>query len=160
MWAEFIRRFLLHVLPKGFHHIRHYDPFAGTAKAETIASARELLLASQPEDLPDDQDVAATAKPRPCCGGRNDRHRDLPSRLPAAACIDRQHRHIMTVASSGRCITHWRRWSSPSCEAARSSVARHSKYRFTHLSAISANTPTIASIIIASPSASPPGKSP
>jgi hypothetical protein len=48
----------------------NYDPFAGTAKAETIATARELLLASQPEDLPDDQDVAATAKPYPCCGGR------------------------------------------------------------------------------------------
>jgi hypothetical protein len=37
---------------------------------KTIAAARELLLASQPEDLPDDQDVAATAKPCPCCGGR------------------------------------------------------------------------------------------
>ena len=30
--AEFIRRFLLHVLPKGFHRIRHYGLLAGTAK--------------------------------------------------------------------------------------------------------------------------------
>ncbi len=32
--AEFIRRFLLHILPKGFHRIRHYGLFAGTAKVE------------------------------------------------------------------------------------------------------------------------------
>ena len=41
--AEFIRRFLLHVLPKGFHRIRHYGLLAGTAKAERVAEARELL---------------------------------------------------------------------------------------------------------------------
>jgi Putative transposase len=41
--AEFIRRFLLHVLPKGFHRIRHYGLLAGTAKAEMIAKARDIL---------------------------------------------------------------------------------------------------------------------
>jgi hypothetical protein len=40
---EFIRRFLIHVLPKGFHRIRHYGLFAGTGKAEYIATARKLL---------------------------------------------------------------------------------------------------------------------
>ena len=40
---EFIRRFLLHVLPKGFHRIRHYGLLAGGARAESIAQARELL---------------------------------------------------------------------------------------------------------------------
>jgi hypothetical protein len=41
--SEFIRRFLIHVLPQGFHRIRHYGLFAGTAKAECIATARKLL---------------------------------------------------------------------------------------------------------------------
>ena len=68
--AEFIRRFLLHILPKGFHRIRHYGLFAGTAKVETIAKARELLLVSEPEDRADDRAVAASTKPCPCCGGR------------------------------------------------------------------------------------------
>jgi hypothetical protein len=37
---EFIRRFLLHVLPKGFHRIRHYGLFASANRAESIATAR------------------------------------------------------------------------------------------------------------------------
>jgi hypothetical protein len=41
--AEFIRRFLIHVLPKGFHRIRHYGLFANGARTETIARARQLL---------------------------------------------------------------------------------------------------------------------
>ena len=45
---EFIRRFLLHVLPKGFHRIRHYGLLAGGAKAECIATARKLLGMSAP----------------------------------------------------------------------------------------------------------------
>ena len=40
---EFIRRFLLHVLPKGFHRIRYYGLFANTARAENLATARALL---------------------------------------------------------------------------------------------------------------------
>ena len=38
--AEFIRRFLLHVLPSGFHRIRHYGLFAGTFRARNIAQVR------------------------------------------------------------------------------------------------------------------------
>ncbi len=41
--GEFIRRFLIHVLPKGFHRIRHYGLFASANRAETIARARQLL---------------------------------------------------------------------------------------------------------------------
>jgi hypothetical protein len=68
--AEFIRRFLLHVLPKGFHRIRHYGLLAGTAKAEMVAEARELLAV--PAIEPDaDQDVAMEhVQQCPCCGGR------------------------------------------------------------------------------------------
>src|SRR5262249_34617844 len=40
---EFIRRFLMHVLPKGFHRIRHYGLFANGNRAENIDRARELL---------------------------------------------------------------------------------------------------------------------
>ena len=40
---EFIRRFLMHVLPKGFHRIRHYGLFANGNRAENVALARKLL---------------------------------------------------------------------------------------------------------------------
>jgi Putative transposase/Resolvase, N terminal domain len=40
---EFIRRFLIHVLPDGFHRIRHYGLFANGGRAESIARARQLL---------------------------------------------------------------------------------------------------------------------
>jgi hypothetical protein len=70
--GEFIRRFLLHVLPKGFHRIRHYGLLAGTAKAETIAKARDMLAAAvNPDTAEIDQNVAtAHAHPCPCSGGR------------------------------------------------------------------------------------------
>ena len=41
---EFIRRFLSHVLPKGFHRIRHYGLFASGNRAANIARARQLVL--------------------------------------------------------------------------------------------------------------------
>ena len=40
---EFMRRFLLHVLPSGFHRIRHYGLIANAARRENLARARELL---------------------------------------------------------------------------------------------------------------------
>src|SRR5262249_25333006 len=45
---EFIRRFLLHVLPKGFHRIRHYGLLAGANRAENIETARALLGVAPP----------------------------------------------------------------------------------------------------------------
>jgi hypothetical protein len=44
---EFIRRWLLHVLPKGFHRIRHYGLFASANRADSIAKAREILVLRQ-----------------------------------------------------------------------------------------------------------------
>jgi hypothetical protein len=73
---EFIRRFLIHVLPKGFHRIRHYGLFASGARADNIARARELLAVPMPETKPHDAAGADTpspptlAHPCPCCGGR------------------------------------------------------------------------------------------
>ena len=68
--GEFIRRFLIHVLPKGLHRIRHYGLFAKSSCADNIARARELLAVAKPQDQP----TAATVNPSksicPCCGGR------------------------------------------------------------------------------------------
>ena len=73
---EFIRRFLLHVLPKGLHRIRHYGLLASAARQANIARARALLAAPEPPTLPDPTTkAAATAStdhrpPCPSCGGR------------------------------------------------------------------------------------------
>ena len=60
---EFIRRFLMHVLPKGFHRIRHYGLLASATCKANVARARELIAAPSPSiDRSiehDDPDVAA-----------------------------------------------------------------------------------------------------
>ncbi len=72
---EFIRRFLLHVLPKGFHRIRHYGLLASAGRQANIARARELLVASEPPARPDPTTKATATAPAdhrppcPCCGG-------------------------------------------------------------------------------------------
>jgi hypothetical protein len=72
--GEFIRRFLIHVLPTGFHRIRHYGLFASGNRAKTIARARELLGLAAPvteEAVEVDPPAAQVlAHPCPCCGGR------------------------------------------------------------------------------------------
>src|SRR3954471_4486165 len=72
---EFIRRFLIHVLPKGFHRIRHYGLFASAERQRNIAQTRELLAVPAPKpEVEDVEDKAAASKPLapacPCCGGR------------------------------------------------------------------------------------------
>ena len=75
---EFMRRFLIHVLPKGLHRIRHYGLLANGRREANIAKARTLLRvttidpaddALQRDGAPDD---APTVLPRPCpcCGAR------------------------------------------------------------------------------------------
>src|SRR4029078_13277639 len=49
---EYIRRFLLHVLPKGFHRIRHYGLLANGNRTATIAKARALLKCPPPPPEP------------------------------------------------------------------------------------------------------------
>ncbi len=73
---EFIRRFLIHVLPDGFHRIRHYGLSANANRANNIALARRLLGVPDPpassresddaENSHEDEDWNAC----PCCGGR------------------------------------------------------------------------------------------
>jgi len=73
---EFIRRFLIHVLPKGFHRIRHYGLLANGNRAESIARARELLGQLPRVMEPEEKKAAAPDEPRvapcPCprCGAR------------------------------------------------------------------------------------------
>ena len=66
---EFIRRFLLHVLPRGFHRIRHYGLLAGSARKDNLAQARRLLAAPVADDTGSDE-TAEVSPPCPCCGGR------------------------------------------------------------------------------------------
>jgi Putative transposase/Transposase zinc-binding domain len=73
---EFIRRFLMHVLPKGFHRIRHYGLFANSSRVENIARARELLGAAALNSktdgaTPDNAEPSNAQEDKcPCCGGR------------------------------------------------------------------------------------------
>jgi hypothetical protein len=71
---EFIRRFLTHVLPDGFHRIRHYGLLASAARKANIARIRALLCVRQPEQTTAPQPEPEAAPPTlrepcPCCGG-------------------------------------------------------------------------------------------
>jgi hypothetical protein len=73
--GEFIRRFLLHVLPSGFHRIRHYGLFAGAVRARNIERVRQWLAVSTatPKRSRPEADCDETPPPSrrcPCCGGR------------------------------------------------------------------------------------------
>ena len=70
---EFIRRFLIHVLPQGFRRIRHFGLFANAGRAANLAKLRALL---EPPSAPpavqaaNDNAAIKDAFPCPCCGGR------------------------------------------------------------------------------------------
>ena len=75
--AAFMRRFLLHVLPSGFHRIRHYGLLANATRVANLARARELLAAplsplmavpvSTGEEVAEDR-LTDNARRCPCCG--------------------------------------------------------------------------------------------
>jgi hypothetical protein len=73
---EFIRRFLIHVLPDGFHRIRHYGFLANGNRNSSIALARRLLGVSDPAPSSSESDGAEGGHADeewntcPCCGGR------------------------------------------------------------------------------------------
>jgi hypothetical protein len=70
---EFIRRFLIHVLPDGFHRIRHYGLLASAPRKANIAKARALLGAElvKNEDPPTAEIIPLTLRePCPDCGGQ------------------------------------------------------------------------------------------
>jgi hypothetical protein len=75
---EFIRRFLLHSLPDGFHRIRHYGFFANGHRADKLALCRKLLTVASPTEAPvvaqdhrerHRQQTAIPLHVCPCCGG-------------------------------------------------------------------------------------------
>ncbi len=75
--GEFIRRVLIHVLPKGLHRIRHYGLFASAGKAENLTRMRQMLGTPEPaldingdgDDATVSQDDDVIAQPCPYCGG-------------------------------------------------------------------------------------------
>ncbi|MDH3236438.1 MAG: IS91 family transposase [Alphaproteobacteria bacterium] len=73
---EFIRRFLIHVLPKGLHRIRHYGLFASSGRADNIARIRLMLDGAVTPEQPthdhtdDGSQAQIPADACPCCGGR------------------------------------------------------------------------------------------
>jgi len=82
---EFIRRFLLHTLPDGFHRIRHYGFLANGHRTEKLALCRKLLEAPPAAPAPPAADEAATSLPPhrcPCCGGTMIRLTTLPRLEP------------------------------------------------------------------------------
>jgi putative transposase/transposase-like zinc-binding protein len=73
--GEFIRRFLIHVLPKGFHRIRHYGLLANGNRADNVAKARQLLAVPTPVAEPEPEAGASDqaslqVRACPCCGSR------------------------------------------------------------------------------------------
>ena len=105
---EFIRRFLIHVLPAGFHKIRYYGLLASGKRAENIARARELLTPpiiaiDAIKAITSNASEPQTAEPEPakhqcpCCGGlmiiierfeRGCQPKHQPSPVPPAISID------------------------------------------------------------------------
>ena len=83
--AEFARRFLLHVLPNGFHRIRHYGLFAGAVRAHNSERVRHPPRQSpRPSARPTKADVT----------GKHLRQRiDAPLRRPNG-----HHRNARTRA--------------------------------------------------------------
>ena len=69
--GEFIRRFLIHVLPKGFHRIRHYGLLASGARTENLATLRILIALAAPASKRKQADKTGAldfvAPVRPCC---------------------------------------------------------------------------------------------
>ena len=132
---EFIRRFLLHVLPKGFHRIRHYGLFANGNRAESIATARELLAVATPQTEPEaastQQSDQPRVLPRPCPLLRrsHDRHRALCTRWGAHA--QAINRHVMNSRlMTDQTDAHPHRWPSAGIAAAH---AADTKWRLSHL---------------------------
>ena len=106
--GEFIRRFLIHVLPSGFHRIRHYGLFASSKRAENIARAtstarRPGSAKQEPADAVSTEPTNALAS-MPVLRRPHDRHRDLRARLLSAHASRQrdQNRHIMTIIATSQ----------------------------------------------------------
>jgi hypothetical protein len=123
--GEFIRRFLIHVLPGGFHRIRHCGLFAGGSRIDNIARARELLATPPRPRQPDedaksaDDEPKTLASPCPCCGGRmiiieTFRRGTTPRYRPSARASRDRDRYVMTKPDNAtpQCRSLFRRSST------------------------------------------------
>ena len=88
---EFMRRFLLHVLPSGFHRIRHYGLLANANRKPQIATARQLL-----------RSAGTAAEHRSHRRARRDPWRSTHLRVPTLRCPDAHHRDLRTRAAHPR----------------------------------------------------------
>ena len=117
---EFIRRFLLHTLPRGFHRIRHYGLLAGATRKASLKRARQLLKVAPPAHDGMPVDPPDVRPPCPCCGGQMivietferryqpARHRPTSPhpgarRRDPARHIQRRPRHIQAARNGKRC---------------------------------------------------------
>jgi hypothetical protein len=88
---EFIRRFLLHTLPDGFHRIRHYGFLANGHRAAKLALCRRLLAAPAPRPVPPAADyrqqylrlTGRSLDVCPCCGGLMQNLGAIPTTRPS-----------------------------------------------------------------------------
>jgi len=88
---EFIRRFLLHTLPDGFHRIRHYGFLANGHRAAKLDLCRRLLGAPKPRSVPPAADyreqyfrlTGRSLDVCPCCGGRMTTVGAIPTARPS-----------------------------------------------------------------------------
>jgi hypothetical protein len=89
--GEFLRRFVQHVLPKGFVKVRHYGLLANRHRAERLAVCRRLLLVvNVAATMPDTEEVTlepAQARCCPACRGTQLVFRELPPGQPAANSV-------------------------------------------------------------------------
>ena len=90
---EFIRRFLIHILPRGFHRIRHYGLLASSARKDCLAHARDMLGVAPAPDEPPTADRRDRPRPVPALSllrWHHGDHRDLRGVVPAAGPADRE----------------------------------------------------------------------
>jgi len=66
--SEFIRRFLIHILPSRFHRIRHYGFLSNTKRCDSLARARELLVVVKAVSVCEDDKSEASVFVCPACG--------------------------------------------------------------------------------------------
>jgi hypothetical protein len=122
---EFIRRFLTHVLPKGFHRIRHYGLFSGNNCAETISAVRGFLNLDPPAAVETNKTDSPTPARTtlPMLWRPHVHHRDFRPWPPAASSADHtdrrnQDRHLMIANTASRIIARiWRRSCTASAAA-------------------------------------------
>jgi len=146
---EFMRRFLLHVLPSGFHRIRHYGLLANANRKHAIGTARELLISPrQPLPLSPAMAAPITAAPGlPSCAGSAAR-RCSSSRPCACSAHPRtaglNWPHLIDIASINRTFTAFCKIMPPRTPVAagcKTIHCRHYNRLLTHVAAASLSWP-------------------